>query len=300
MKDLDKMLKKQAPLLKQGISSDFTQKVIMNIQNKKPARWTDKLFRKLRTKLSLVTAAGMLLLGGTAAALSLWPIPSVTKTTLQQLPSGNHIVGYNAKNCNYFGELDGAVSKETNENIYYEVQQGSPLDDEQLQSSLQGICEENISNNAVSAVMKLLPASKRGDSGLAYTITGVTPASLTVSPDSHYDAKYIMVLPNQTYTRFDSGIAVFDQTSKSGFDAIRVGDTVKLITRDTSGVSPETQQMYTSANHPENQLIMAVVKIPAPTADPTLFYTSVAQDIVRVEPCTSSPSGFCRAYDFAN
>jgi len=274
----------------------------MRIQKKQPWRLTDVLAQKLHTRLGFGMAVGTLLLGGTAAAITLWPAPTVTQTALKPLPSGNHIVGYDTQNCNYFGTLDGTPPKTTDEKVYYEVRQGSTLTDAQLQSGLQGVCEENISNNAISAVEKSLPVDRQGDSTDAFTITAISTNSITVSLDPHYTLPLFaspssVTKPNQVYTRFDSNLEVYDESTRSSFSDLKVGDTIKMILKDTSG--QPASLTYQPANHPENQLTEAIVKIPALTADPSDFYKGIATEFVRVNPCTGSPTGFCRAYDFA-
>lgn len=269
----------------------------MRIQESDQQSWTTKITQRLHTKLGFGVAIGALLLGGTAAALTLWPTPSVTQTTIKDLPSGNHIVSYDTKNCNYFGKLDGIQPKTSDEKVYYEVREGSKMTDSQLQASLQGVCEENISNNAISAVEKSLPINKRGDSTAAYTITAISSNSITISLDPHYNAANYVTKPNQTYTRFDSGLVVYNESAKGSFANLKAGDTIKMITKNTSGKGDS--QGYEPSNHPEDQIVEAIVKIPALTADPTAFDTGVAREFVRADPCTTSPTGFCRAYDFA-
>ncbi len=269
----------------------------MRIQKKQPQSWKDRTLQKLHTKLGFGMTVGTLLLGGTAAAITLWPSPTVTQTALRPLPSGNRIVSYDTQNCHFFDGLDGNPPKTIDEKVYYEVREGSKLTDTQLQSSLQGVCEENISNNAISAVEKSLPTEKQGNSTEAYTITGISAGSITVSLDSHYDSAMRVTKPNQVYARFDGNLVVYNEGTKSSFNDLKIGDTIKMILKDTSGL-PDSPT-YEPSNHPENQIVEAIIKIPALTADPSDFYKGIASEFVRVDPCASSPTGFCRAYDFA-
>ncbi|HSX07137.1 MAG TPA: hypothetical protein VLG92_05455 [Candidatus Saccharimonadia bacterium] len=296
MNDLDSILQKQKLTPQQLLPNNFTEGVLMGIKKNKPANWTDKLAARLHTKLGIGVISGALLLSGTAAALVLWPTPSVNKTALKPLPSGNHIIGYDAKNCDYFGTAEGNQPTQMDEKVYYEVRANSKLTDTQLQTSLQGVCEENLSNDAIGVVEKSLPKGRQGDSSPAYTITGISADSIMVSLDSHYATTNFVTKPNQTYHRFDSSLVVYDESNPGSFSDLKVGDTVKMITKDTS--TPPLSPTYEPANHPENQIVEAIVKIPALTADPSDFYKGVATDFVRVEPCTTSPSGFCRMYDF--
>jgi len=267
----------------------------MGIKQHKPAHWTDTFTRQLRTKLGLGIVSGALLIGGTAAAFAFWPTPTVTKTTLKPLPSGNHIIGYDTANCDYFAGAKGTQAATVNEKVYYEVRAGSTMTDAQLQSSLQGVCEENMSNEAVSVVEHSLPKDRQGNSSEAYTVTAISANSITVSLDSHYSDNTI-TKPNQTYTHFDSNLVVYNESTPSNFGALKVGDTIKMVTKDTTG--RQASPSYEPTNHPENQMVEAIVKTPALTADPSDFYKGLAKDFVRVEPCTSNASGYCEVYNF--
>ena len=73
-----------------------------------------------------------------------------------------------------------------------------------------------------------------------------------------------------------------------------------MVAQDTSGINSETSETYNynPLNNPESIAILAILKIPALTANPNTIMKAIATDIVRTEPCTTDPSGFCRAYDF--
>lgn len=300
MKDIDKLLKRHSLKPKRGLNNNFTDTVLAKIKEQPHQNHWWALGQRLQLwrfgKTGILSLAGIILIGGTAAAVALWPSPSVTQTSTTPLPSGNHIVSLDAKNCNYFGNLDGSAPETSDEKIYYEVRQGSKLTDQQLASTIQGICEENISNNAIAAIEKQLP--QPGNSSEALTINNISQDSLTVSLDQHYDAALYNIKSNLTYTQFSNDLLVYNQTAKIAFSDLKAGDTVKLIVRDNSNKSSETSKSYNPLNYPENITILAILKIPPLTADPTTFYTSLGKDFVRVDACPTSPTGFCRVYDF--
>ena len=302
MKDIDTLLSQHSPKPKKQLPSNFTQTIVAELkENPQPQRSRLRnLLGNLRRHSVTTSLAGMVILGGTASAITLWPTPSVTPTITKLLPSGNHIVGVDAENCQYFKGVDGSTPQPTSEKLYYEVREGSKLTDTQIVAAVQGICEEKVSDNAITTIIKQLPQNTPGmESTSAYVINGITGNSITVSMDPHYDASLYTTLPNMTYIHFAKNLITYDRNTKVTFSDFKAGDTVKMIVQDTSGKSSETEEHYNPLNHPDSITILAMVKIPALTADPTTFYTAVAKDIVRAEPCTTSPTGFCRAYDFA-
>ena len=299
MKDIDTLLKGCAVKPARELKDTFTGATLGFLTQREPARGLGGALRaRLLTKAGALSFAGMVLVSGTVAALALWPRPSVTQTTTKVLPSGNHIVGYDAANCNYFDELHGAPNTPTADKVYYEVRAGSSLTDEQLRSSLEGVCEENMSNNAMTAIIKRLPAVRGLQSTIAYVVTAISPKSITISPDPHYGPGSSTTKPGMTFTRFAGNLLVYDESTRANYGNLHAGDTVKLAVQDVSGRSSEDQSNYNAMNHPDNVIILAIEKIPALTADPGAFYQAIAKDIVRLDPCSTSPTGFCRAYNF--
>lgn len=305
MNDLDSLLRGHAPKPKRPLIANFTE-IIMNATHKSSLakhsarRQRTRLHINLFSRAGAVSLAALVLLSGSVAALALWPKPSVKPTSTQKLPSGNHIVGYDAENCHYLSDLNGEKPSQTSEKLYYEVKADSKLTDAALQASVQAVCEENISNNAVSAVMHQFPKETPGLlSTLAYTITAISKDKISVSYDSHYKTHGIAGTPNTTYTRFAKDLRIYNQSNKAAYGDLQVGDTVKMIVQDTSGKSTETVEAYDPFDHPELLIIQAIIEIPALTGDPNVFYEAVATDLVRLEPCDNSPTGLCQVYDFA-
>lgn len=305
MKNIESMLKQKAPKPNRSLNVNFTENVMNTIKkDKRPSRTSELLTAMRRRRvigIPMTAFAGLVLVGGTAAAIALWPTPKVTPTITKTLPNGNRIVGVNATDCQYFSSLDGTANKPTNENIYYEVRKDSKLTDEQIRSMVQGICEENVSNNAISAIIKQLGVSSetRGiQSTEAFVVNAIDDKNITVSMDPHYNHALFTTKPNLTYTRFSNKLIVKDGNVKASYKDLKVGDTVKMVVQDMSGKSTETEENHNPLNHPENIVILAILKIPALTADPGSFYEDIGKNMVRLEPCNTDLSGFCRAYEF--
>lgn len=302
MKNIDELLGKNPPKPKNELNAHFTQNIVAAIQNQSNLTLWQKIHRFFQgqtfRKACAASLAGLMLLSGTAAAIALWPKPTVTTTMTKLLPSGNRIVGYDAENCNYFSGLNGEAPKLTNEKLYYEVREGSLLTDQQLQAALRGACEENISNNAVSAVVKQLAADSRSLlSTQALTVDAITKESITLSLDPKYERDNYSE-SSVTYTNFADNLIIYNQGDKAAYGDIRAGDTVKLVVRDASGKSTETPEGYNPFSHPEKITVVGMIKIPPLSADPSIFYRAIGTDIVRLTPCTDSLTGFCRVYDF--
>jgi hypothetical protein len=298
MKDIDQLLQQKAHKPNRELSQNFTIKTITEIKSRPtPQGWlTDIRVKILRH--AWLSLAGLVLIGGTAAAaVALWPTPKVTPLITKQLPSGNHIVGYNAANCDYFSGLDGHNAPPSSDNVYYELRQGANISDQQLKDSLQAICEENLANNAISRIENQLP--KKGNSTMTYRIDAISSQSLMLSLDPHYDKANVDLVSPQTYSRFSPDLIVYNENSKTSLSDLRSGDSVKLIYNDTSGQVQTPQNYYVDLNHPENIVITAILKVPPLTADPNMFFTHLGRDFVGLETCQSSPTGFCRTYEFA-
>lgn len=299
MKDIDKMLGK-SPKPARELSEDFTQKTIVEIKSSPaPAGWLAGARQKVVRHIWLTSFAGILLLGGSAAAIAtLWPTPKITPILNQAIASGNHIVGYDAVNCDYFNSLDGHTAPPASSKVYYEIRKDAKLTDQQMQETLQGICEENISNNVISRIEKQLP--NQGSSTEVFHIDAMSSQGFTLSLDPHYDkSDFDLKLP-QTYSRFSSSLVVYDENTRISFNDLKPGDSIKFIYNDTSGQVQTAQNNYVDLNHPQNIVISAVLKVPPLSADPDTFFTHFGTDFVGVNPCSTSPTGFCRSYNFDN
>jgi hypothetical protein len=309
MKDLDSLLSKQKLAPSKELDANFTSVVIAEIRanphgNTAKNRWAFRFPRHL-SKLALILLLGVSVATGTAAAVALWPEPKVTPTISKPLTSGNRIVGVNAENC---GRLDGnyKLTFPTSHKSYYEVRQGSKLTDQQVADMVRGLCDEDMNNYAVKLVFDKIPGDFKGrQQSPNYTVQAISSGSITVSLDpilskEHYGG----ITPNQTFSRYLPNLITQKRQDPIVYNDIHPGDSVILLTQDTSGKSTEPEmsasQPYIPFNHPENMEVLAIVKVPPLLVSPSLFYSGLTKDFVRVEPCTSNPEGYCRAYDFTN
>lgn len=314
MKDLDDLLTKQAPKPKRPLSANFIESVLQEMKPEKQSFWqsiASSLHISRLSRASVAAVLAIVFISGSVAAISLWPKPSVDQTTSKLTPSGNRIVGYDTQNCLYFADLDGRKPEFKNEKIYYEVRENSKLTDQQIQDGIRGLCEENVSNNAISAMIKQMPENLPGlFSTEAYTITAISDKSISLSMDPHYEATKSSLRPNTTFTGFAKNLMVYSQDIKTTYKDLSVGDTIKMIAQDTSGKSSEAPDRtgndwqlvtdpYVALHHPEHITILGIVKMPALTGNPGTMLQAFGTDVVRLEPCDNSETGLCRAYEFS-
>jgi hypothetical protein len=312
MIDIEDVLEKtQTPKPNRQLSAHFTDHIVDHL-NAYPiehmlGRRAKAVLHWLRRRAGLVSLSGLLLVGGTAAAITFWPTPSVKQTVADKpLPNGNRIVGYNTQNCDYFSNASDNKPVNTSENVYYEVRKGSKLADQQLRSSLQGVCEENVSNDAIAKLAQQINKQdgnhRYGFSTNALTVKSVTATIITAGQDPAYGAAIQQVNHDITYYQFAKNLRVYNEDTPIAFSDIKVGDDIKMLIEDTRA-SSGYMQPGPGDSQPESDprylRVYAIMKIPALTGDPTVFYGAVAQDLVRLDTCTTSPSGFCEAYQFA-
>jgi len=230
----------------------------------------------------------------------LWPAPKVTQTTEAPLSSGNRVIGYDTQNCNYFGELKSPINSSTHDVVYYEIRKGASLTDQQLGSSLEAVCEENLSNNAIGALVTQVPKNTPGvQSTDNYIIKGISGNSITVALDPHYSAgEKPSSGVNVTLTHFANNLLVYDENSKVSYGDLKIGDSVVMVIATT--MKESSSGAYAPFTDPDSVTVYGIMSVPPLTGDPDVFYTAVAKDIVRVDVCKSNPSGFCEAYGFAS
>lgn len=301
----DRLQQSKHPQPRRPLRQDFTTRLVAKLNDKSPKpktrpKWMEYLQARLhKPAFAAAGIAGILVTGGAATAIVAWPTPSVTQTNTQQLPSGNHIVGYDLKDCDYFDTLNGHTPSGTTDKIYYEVRQGAHLTNEQLRNALQGRCEDRINNSAITNIIGQLPGGGvHGDlSTETLTVNAITKDSITVSPDSHYTSTSYQVKPNLTYTQFSKDLLVYDRLQKASYDDIHAGDSVIMVMRQANP-KPVFPNNFTAENDPSSLTILAIAKVSPLTTDPTTLFDLWGSDIVRLNPCSTSPTGFCRAYDF--
>jgi hypothetical protein len=109
---------------------------------------------------------------------------------------------------------------------------------------------------------------------------------------------------NLSLSLFSDNLLVYDRDAPISYGDLHTGDSVMLVAQNlhdlaplspNGGNAPDSQNPLTD---PTNVRVLAILKVPALTGDPDTLYQAIAKDIVRAEPCSTSDSGFCRAYDF--
>jgi hypothetical protein len=266
---------------------------IMKLRKKLP------VYNRLKPAYFYSSLAGVVAIGSTATAIALWPTPKINQTTDLPLPSGNRVVGYDEQNCDYLGELKGPTDAPGHHTAYYEIRKGSRLTDQQLESSLLAVCQEDLSNNAVSTIIHQVPKDTPGImSSSNYIIKAINDSSITVALDPHYSAVAMQTSrANITFTNFATNLLVYDEDSKIQYGNLKVGDSVVMVISSTATPKPNTA--YNPFTDSNADTVYGIMVVPPLTGDPDVFYTAVATDLVRVDPCKSDPNGFCKAYDFA-
>lgn len=309
MKDkIDKALQQHQAQPRKALGQDFTANVTRQL-HEKPATG----LRRLRTafhwprvrhlnKATMLAILGLIVVSGSAAAYTLWPRPTTTLTLHKNLPSGNQIVGIDTANCDYTGAVDSTQPMATGtKHVYYEIKRGSVLTDEQIRDGIQANCELNTDNNAVSAMVhKYHFDTVTGmQSTNVYTVNAITVNSITLTQDQHYDSKLYPSAQTNTYA-VNGSTRIQNEGKPAQLSDIKLGDSVILVVQDTSGNIETADNTWQPLNHPETITVLGIIKVPALTASPDAVYRAFATEIVRVEPCSTSPTGFCRAYDFAD
>jgi hypothetical protein len=61
---------------------------------------------------------------------------------------------------------------------------------------------------------------------------------------------------------------------------------------------PEPNSSYSPFTSPGDDTIYGIMVVSALTGNPDIFYTAVAKDLMRVEPCKPDPNDFCMTYQF--
>jgi hypothetical protein len=299
MKDIDKLLTQHKPQPKRELTPAFAAATIEQIKERKTQRKT--WFKRLSShRPAFKTSFALLLLavttGGTAAALTLWPRAEVDKLYTKALPNGSQMIAIGSKNCRW-GDQNVILNPSKKDYTYYEIRKGASVSVDELISSVKAACEEDNNYAVTYTLIQKLPKHDAMNT-VAHKVEAIDGDSVTVSLDPHYNSKMYLRRDHVTY-RFAKGAAAYDGYNKASLQDIKKGDTIVMVGRDISGRSSEEPGNNSPwTQHPENIRLLYVVKVPPLSGDPSIFTSAFAVDIVRLEPCTTDPSGFCRAYDF--
>jgi hypothetical protein len=250
MKDIDMALSGLPIRPSRSLKDDFTSVVIGELKTRPKLQRKWRLLYWIRAKIGILSL-GLLLVAGTAAAAvttlktisptpKQTPVPNVNQTITKQLPGGDRIVGYNLQNCHFFSGPT-YVDIHPNEDVLYEVKQGSTLTDEQLEASLEGVCESMVNSDNMSAIIQafqregVTPYDEFGTMNML--VENITPTSITVRIDPAYTVVPIAEQDKLglTYTQFFQGLKVYNENMPIAYSDIKAGDTVQILMGHTPG-----------------------------------------------------------------
>lgn len=306
--NLDTLLRGHPVQPKRALTGIFTETVAARIKDNdtslhshaKRYRLLGNLSSKYFSKVGASLALMLVLTTATTAALTMLNKPTTTKTLTKTLPSGNHILGVDARNCDYFSTKNGSPISPETDHIYYEVRQGTTLTDDQIKQGIQGLCEQNIAYSVANAANNEyhFGGDKVSDSTIM-TVEAVDANSITLRQDSHYSLETKTAPGAITYTHLAPNLVVRDGYNASKLGDIHAGDSVILWAHDDKMSEQDfANGQWKPWSNPNTITVLSIIKTLPLTADPGIAYKAFATDIVRLNPCTTSPTGFCRAYDF--
>lgn len=241
-------------------------------------------------------AITVLLASSTAYAITHWDTITSIFRSETRLPSGNRIVAIDTENCQYFGKPN--PEKSNQKSHYYEIAKNSSLTNDEIVMMIKGLCEEDRNNGVANTIIQqFLKDNRNIMSSQTSLLKDIGNTKLTLVPDPQYDLTTRRG-GEVTYT-FTNQTKVFDGTNPARLSDIKSGDTVVLIVHDQRTVGSEGDA--NDPNHwddPQFLTVLAIIRVPALSGSPDMFYKHLGKEFVRTEPCTTDPSGFCRAYDF--
>jgi hypothetical protein len=288
-KDIKKSLEYMQPT--RQLDADFTANTLAKIKPRNKNRFIFAIFRK---SPALATIATIVLLSGGVYAAFHWPEITATFDGETNLPNGNRVIGVDTTNCNYFQVHNKPVpSKGT---VYYEIKRESSLTQEQIVEIVKGTCEADRANSAVN---NIVPSKVLGMTGGVQDIKAISKDSITVQLNKYYQDQKFTFNDQISYRKFAPNLLVYDGYQPIKYSDLKPGDNVILVAKDEHALASESDP--TDGNRwddPGLITILAIVKVPSPTASASAFYSHLGNDFVRTEPCNTDPSGFCRAYNF--
>jgi hypothetical protein len=289
MNETEEFMKEIGP--RKELSSDFTQHTL-KIATAKKRRLPLNPKLLVKRAPALAALAAVILVSSVAYAALNWPQVTSKLGIHQDLSSGNKIIGVDTTNCNYFSVAPGK-KVDTNLKLYYEIK-GSSLSDEQVVNMIQGVCEETRDNAVVGPLIGQYIQAHRYNltNSEASLVELAAPGTLTVKLNSSLVAPGVVYSGSVTFKNFSPAFKAFDRETRINYDSIKAGNTVILI---VEAPGPITGNPWLE---PQKLTILDVVRVSAHTGSAGLFYSHLGTDFVRVEPCKSDPSGFCRAYQF--
>lgn len=291
MNDIEKVLQsvtKATP--RRRVRTSFTNDVLDKINHTNDKERKGAIFMRLFQKPLIATLSIIFVLasGATAfAAIANWPAVVSVFVGEQPLDSGARVVKIETEGCK---PVDGSDSKILKRVSYYEIKKDSTLTNEQAVAMMQGICEEERVQSRVGEFVQQAGGTVHSTS--IYTIEAIAKDSLKVVADKKYeDARKDI---SKTYTAIAPDVQVSDGTADLHYSDLKPGDSVVLVIADKRGMSTEMQG-YTEDI--ASMQVKAILKVPALTGNPDLFYRHLGKDFVRVEPSKDGKT-FNRVYEF--
>lgn len=276
---------------KRRLSSQFTHNVLEAIdkeayRNKKGVTFM-RLFQKpVGVALSILFA----MTTGVAAyaAVANWPTVVSVFSGERLLESGARVVKIESDGCKTGENGNGENKRSVG---YYEIRKDSKLSNKEALSMIQGICEEDVVNNRVG---KFMPTVQGTYSTRIMTIQDKSATLLTVTLDNKYDSSMSIYSGAVSFPNISPTLQVRDGDTVIGFSDLKKGDSIVLILRDERDISVEDKDYKVDQSQVQ---VRGILKVPALTGSPDLFYANLGKEFVRVEP-SASGKGFTRAYEF--
>jgi hypothetical protein len=297
MKNIDDLLRntrRREP--RRELSAGFVDNVLHSIEHSSTSTLKKgNLFMKLTHKpLFAALAIGIVLATGSTAyaAVTNWPSIQSFFAGEHALDSGARIVKVDTKGCN----LDDKSAPTSDGTRYYEVRKDSPFTNDQVVAMAQGVCEEERANEQTTALYKELAKDAHGSvNSISFlTIEHVDKDSITVVTDKKYQELATNPGADRKTYHVAEDVRAADGATPMQYSGLKTGDTVSLIAVDARNISTEKQGYVEDLSQIQ---IKGIVKVPAFTGSPALFYKNIGKEFVRAEP-TPDGKGFVRAYEF--
>lgn len=311
MNEIDDLLKKSAGATpRRPLRSGFTNNVINHIvQNPKQswfAQFTENFMEKVLTKPAMLVTAivfTVLAAGSTYAAVS-WP--SINAFFNGETPtSDGRIVEVKTDNCIFQNAFVMTQTDKSKDTYFYKVKSDSKLTNEDVVKIVKGNCQAEAQIEFDSKVMmealEKNPLNKGTVVGGAYsTVTAVSEKSITFRtemPTVINDKEEIKII-EQTYNNIDPEVFVFESPNKIGMAGLKVGDEVAFRYRASGKALTHSETTPIWEVNPDEQVIVAIVKLPAAQAEANDFAKYNGRDFEQVVPCEHTANGFCTVAEY--
>jgi|JI6StandDraft_1071083.scaffolds.fasta_scaffold03134_5 hypothetical protein len=308
----DLLLENRGPLPTRELSHNFTATIVGELRTHPHhltgfQRFKENLHMKLHKPATVFAALGiMLAFGGTAYATDGFTqapaFLNVVFSTKQRLPSGDRIVAVDTKGCkNVRWDPDISALREGNMTYYYRVSKGSTLTNQQVAQMVQGQCELDNSQNAVTQdeLVKLNPANKNTVVGSsAYdVITAISASSLSIHSKMPLGNNQVKEYERK-YNHIDPTVIVYDSGSRAriAWSELKVGDHVTLSYRAAGNALKNSEVGSFGELNTDETTIVLVYRLTGNVeaiAEMSRYY---GKEIMRAKPCDNDVNSWCN-YD---